>query len=70
MHMWHMIDENMIYVYGLLTLILLVDVGLIKLSNLTHMSKGAMHRTKYWGRGVVESLSHPTRTPIIVWFLG
>jgi hypothetical protein len=39
-----MIDYNMIYVYGLLTLLLSVDVSLMMLSNLTHIrSKGAMH---------------------------
>jgi hypothetical protein len=40
-----MIDFNMIYVYGLLTLILSMDAGLTMLVNLTHItSKGAIHR--------------------------
>jgi hypothetical protein len=39
-----MIDYNMIYVYGLLTRFLSVDVGLMMLCNLTHIrSRGAMH---------------------------
>jgi hypothetical protein len=38
-----MIDYNMIYVYGLLTRVLLVDAGLMMLANPTHMSRGAMH---------------------------
>jgi hypothetical protein len=42
-----MIDYNMIYVYGLLTLFFSVDAGLMMLANLTHIrSKGAMHRNK------------------------
>jgi hypothetical protein len=39
-----MIDYNMIYVYGLLTLFFSVDVGLMMLANPTHIrSKGVMH---------------------------
>jgi hypothetical protein len=42
-----MIDYNMIYIYGLLTLFLLVDVGLTMLVNPTHIrSKGVMHRNQ------------------------
>jgi hypothetical protein len=40
-----MIDNNMIYVYILLTLFLLVDARLMMLANSTHVrSKGAMQR--------------------------
>jgi hypothetical protein len=42
-----MIDYNMIYVYVLLTLFFSVDASLTMLANPTHMSKGAMHRTKH-----------------------
>jgi hypothetical protein len=39
-----MIDFNMIYVYGLLTIIFSVDAGLMILANTTHIrSKGVMH---------------------------
>jgi hypothetical protein len=42
-----MIDISIIYVYGLLTVFLSVDAGLVMVANLTHIrSKGAMHRNK------------------------
>jgi hypothetical protein len=42
-----MIDDNMIYVYGLLTQVLSLDAGLAMLVNLTHIrSRGAMHRNQ------------------------
>jgi hypothetical protein len=42
-----MIDYNMIYVYGLLTLFLLVYAGLTMLAKLTHIrSKGVMQRNQ------------------------
>jgi hypothetical protein len=40
-----MIDYDMIYIYGFLTVFLLGDAGLTMLANPTHIrSKGAMHR--------------------------
>jgi hypothetical protein len=42
-----MIDFSMIYVYGIIDSVLLVDVGLTMLANPTHIrSRGAMQRNQ------------------------
>jgi hypothetical protein len=57
---------SMIYVYGFLTLFFLVDVGLMMLSNPTHIrSKGALHRNpdiegEGWKHTCHNLLAHPS----------
>jgi hypothetical protein len=54
-----MIDFSMIYVYGLLTMFLLVDAGLMMLSNPTHIkSKEVMHKKQTFEGEVWECPFH------------
>jgi hypothetical protein len=61
-----MIDYNMIYVYGLLTLFLSVDAGLTILSIMTHIrSKGAMHIKHTFEGEVWKLLCHNLLTLLL-----